>query len=127
MPMDYGKNVDATENATFASYIGGAEGNYTMQDMYLYVDIAEGESLRLGIRSGNLDKDGRPNSQHKNGWFKVDYFRIHKADSPDAIEMLPADTPHPVVFNLQGLRIDTRTKKLPAGIYIQNGRKFFTK
>ena len=127
MPMDYGKNVDATENATFASYIGGAEGNYTMQDMYLYVDIAEGESLRLGIRSGNLDKDGRPNSQHKNGWFKVDYFRIHKADSPDAIEMLPADTPHPAVFNLQGLRIDTRTKKLPAGIYIQNGRKFFTK
>lgn len=127
MPMDYDKNIDADETATFASYIGGTEENYIMQDMYVYVDVAEGEALRLGIRSGNLDKNGRPNSEHKNGWFKVDFFRINKVASSDALISVPSNVSGQDAYNLQGMRVYDRKGALPRGIYIRDGKKIFVK
>lgn len=78
MDYDYRGCLTDGENNTFAGYIGGQSGNYVMQDMWVYTDISEGEDLTLGIRSGNYNPDGTPGTVFKNGWFKVDYFRINK-------------------------------------------------
>ena len=44
--------------------------------MYVYADVAKGDSLRLGIRADARRRDGTRHPEYKNGWFKVDYCRI---------------------------------------------------
>ena len=78
MDIDYKNNLTEGENNTFAGYIGGMNGNFLLQDMAVYVDVAPGDSLRLGIRADGRQSDGTMHLEQKNGWFKVDYFRINK-------------------------------------------------
>lgn len=84
---DYQMNQTEGETATFAGYSGGSTGSIVMHDMVVYVDVAAGESLRLGIRSGNLHGDGTSDNGNA-GWFKCDFFRIKKVskDIPTGID-----------------------------------------
>ena len=45
--------------------------------MEVYVTVAKGEDLKLGIRTGNRRNDGTTATDNA-GWFKVDNFRIEK-------------------------------------------------
>ena len=126
MDIDYENNLTEGEENTFAGYIGGVNGNFILQDMYVYVDLHDGEDLRLGIRSDNRRSDGTPHPDYKNGWFKCDYFRINKiSDSETGIETVPDNKKqafnHYGIYDIQGRKKTNNT--LQRGIYIQNGRK----
>ena len=129
MDIDYEQNLTEGEQNTFAGYIGGANGSYNLQDMWVYVDLAEGEDLTLGIRADPRQSDGTRHSEYKNGWFKVDYFRINKVSETDVISQLPtANSQQPTtIYDLQGRRITSSTGAqhpiLKKGIYILNGKK----
>lgn len=122
MEEDYRNNLTEGEINTFAGYIGGMNNNQILRDMYVYVDVAEGEGLRLGIRSDARQSDGTRHPEQKNGWFKVDYFRINKVGESSAIRnaTLPKITDGNT-YDLQGRRI--QSSKAGKGIYIENGRK----
>ena len=155
MDTDYENNLTPGENNTFAGYIGGLNGNFVLQDMYVYTDIAEGESLRLGIRSDNRRSDGTPHPEYKNGWFKVDYFRINKMETTGILDeglrmKDESNNPsslisHPSsIYDLQGRKVadlsplhpkqSSPPRSLPShpsplkkGIYIVNGQKIVIK
>ena len=129
MDIDYENNLTEGEKNTFAGYIGGVNGNFVLQDMYVYVDVDEGEDLKLGIRSDNRRPDGTPHQDYKNGWFKCDYFRINKIDdSTIGIYDLQLDGnrqkgngkfANHKYYNLQGCITNTTRR----GIYIIGERK----
>lgn len=70
---DYGANLLETEENTFATW--NASSNYLLQEMFVDVEIADGEALRLGIRASNIKADGSASTSN-DGWFKVDNFRL---------------------------------------------------
>jgi hypothetical protein len=70
---DYGANLVAGENYSFAGWT--TSGNFTLQEMQLDVTIAEGETLKLGVRTSNR-KAGGSAATGSDGWFKVDHFRL---------------------------------------------------
>jgi hypothetical protein len=80
MEQDYVNNLTEGEVNSFAGYVGGINGNFILQDMYVYADVAKGDSLRLGIRADARRSDGTRHPEYKNGWFKVDYFRIFQVN-----------------------------------------------
>lgn len=126
MESDYVNNLTEGENNTFADYIGYSNGNFILSDMYVYVDLDEGEDLRLGIRADGRRSDGTMHPEEKNGWFKVDYFRINKVGGKDedSVPVVPAadsERENEGIYDLQGRRL-TGTP-LQKGIYIVNGRK----
>ena len=130
MDTDYMNNLTPGENNTFAGYIGYSNGNFILSDMYVYVDIAEGEDLRLGIRADGRQSDGTMHPEQKNGWFKVDYFRIFKVDGEDqpdtSVGSIPATgRTADAVYDLFGRRVSGYP--LQKGIYIINGRKVVVK
>ena len=130
MDIDYDKNMTPGENATFAGYVGGQDNVFVLQDMYVNVEVAEGEDLRLGLRSGNMLPDGTQGSD-RSGWFKTDFFRIHRLDGT-GVEGVSADNldSDGAVYNLAGQRVADNAagiSSLPAGIYVSNGRKFHKK
>jgi len=130
MDMDYDKNLTQGENATFAGYVGGQDNVFILQDMYVNVDIAEGEDLRFGLRSGNMLPDGSQGTD-RSGWFKTDFFRIHRLDGT-GVESVSVDRVNPdsPVYNLSGQRVADNLSglsALPAGIYVSDGRKFHKK
>ena len=99
--------------------------------MYVYVDVNEGEDLRLGIRSDNRRSDGTPHPEYKNGWFKCDYFRINKIDDATTGMLSAFNAQRPTlnsetIYDLQGRKIGNRqsaSSKLMRDIYIKNGKK----
>ena len=120
MEEDYANNLTEGEKNTFAGYIGGTNGNFVLQDMFVYVDLAEGEDLTLGIRADSRQSDGSIHPEYKNGWFKVDYFRINRVENTGIKEIQSAvRLPHSAFYDLQGRRV----AKPRRGIYIVNGRK----
>ena len=145
MEDDYLNNLTPGENNTFAGYIGGLNGNFILQDMFVYVDIAEGQDLRLGIRADGRQSDGTRHPEQKNGWFKVDYFRINKVETTgisldeglrinDESNNRSSLISHPSsVYDLQGRKVvDNPSSLIPhpsskPGIYIMNGKKIVVK
>ena len=128
MDYDYRGCLTDGENNTFAGYIGGQSGNYVMQDMWVYTDISEGEDLTLGIRSGNYNPDGTPGTVFKNGWFKVDYFRINKVTTDGITSPVATGTDSNAkgVYTIDGRRLSTSAddmSSLPKGVYIVDGKK----
>ena len=128
MDYDYRGCLTDGENNTFAGYIGGQSGNYVMQDMWVYTDISEGEDLTLGIRSGNYNPDGTPGTVFKNGWFKVDYFRINKVTTDGITSPVATGTDCNAkgVYTIDGRRLSTSAddmSSLPKGVYIVDGKK----
>ncbi|OQB29053.1 MAG: Carbohydrate acetyl esterase/feruloyl esterase precursor [Bacteroidetes bacterium ADurb.Bin174] len=75
----YISNQIATEIRTFANHSTGANN---LKEMEVYTTIADGDSLKLGIRTGNKRSDGSiaGNASALYGWFKTDYFRLTKID-----------------------------------------------
>lgn len=129
MDIDYDLNLTAGENNTFAGYIGGQDPEFMLQDMYVYVDVAEGENLRLGLRSGNMTADGKA-GEERSGWFKTDFFRIHNLDGA-GIGNVTVDNraENGGIYNLMGVKISesSDTESLSPGIYIVNGKKTIIK
>ena len=88
----FGKETDYTnvltpgENNTYAGYDGGDANSIVLRNMAVYIEIKEGEDLKIGIRTGNRRNNGSYASDNS-GWFKVDDFRIEKTDAfPDTSE-----------------------------------------
>lgn len=128
MDIDYDKNLTPGEHNTFAGYIGGAPNTFVLQDMYVYVDIEEGDDLKFGIRSSNTNADGTKGTDVKNGWFKTDFFRIHKVDDTNGIGTPTAGTGRTArgVYNIKGQKVGAELSdnhNLPSGIYVVDGRK----
>ena len=75
---DYQNCFTEGEEATFAGYAGDSNGSpFILKDMEVTVHVSAGESLTLGIRSGNMKNDGTViTTADGTGWFKVDNFRI---------------------------------------------------
>lgn len=128
MEMDYDKNLTPGEHNTFAGYIGGAPNTFVLQDMYVYVDIKDGDDLTFGIRSSNTNADGTKGTDNKNGWFKTDFFRIYKVDATDGIDATTAANGKTAkgVYNIKGQKVGAELSdnhNLPSGLYVVNGRK----
>lgn len=81
----YASNLTAGEINTFAGYPGGASD---LREMTVYVTLAKGEPLKIGIRTGRIKGDGTvaANDSPLWGWFKVDYFRLERVET----DTLPA-------------------------------------
>lgn len=130
MDIDYDKNLTDGEENTFAGYVGGQDGNFTLQDMFVQVDVAADEPLRLGIKSGPLERDGSVGNE-RTGWFKVDYFRIHRLGESSvdgvAAEAAASDSS---IYNLYGQLVGRGASdfsRLQPGIYVMAGRKVLKK
>ncbi|MCM1110819.1 MAG: glycosyl hydrolase 115 family protein [Clostridium sp.] len=127
MEIDYDKNLTPGESETYACWVGGRNGDFQLQEMSVIVDIAEGEDLKLGIRSSNILADGTPSTREATGWFKTDFFRIHRLGATSLYDIAgdsaPASAP---VYNLQGVRVASDAsdvESLPKGIYVTGGSK----
>ena len=96
----------------------------TLKPMTVMVTLRDGESLKLGIRSGNYKADGTRSTADSHGWFKVDHFRLQRIDAaeiPSGIrqhhsplgEEAETGTDGFRLYDLQGRLIASRT--LPQG------------
>ena len=72
-PPNYGLNLIAGENYTYADWT--TTSNFTLQEMKVDVSIAEGETLKLGLRTSGRKANGSA-ATGSEGWFKVDDFRL---------------------------------------------------
>ncbi len=82
---EYGANKSAGETATFAGHPISSSGD-THYEMNVYFTLQQGDSLKIGIRSGNMNAEGNNgpnNSGNLRGWFKMDFFRLVKVDPAD--------------------------------------------
>jgi hypothetical protein len=81
---DYGLNLTAGEENTFAGWT--PNGSFSLKEMKVDVDVREGETLRIGIRTGNHYKNGSRETATQAGWFKVDNFRLELKELYTGIE-----------------------------------------
>ena len=75
---DYDKNLTEGEICSFADLQttdNNESSKANLQEMKVRFFIKPGEDLRLGIRSGNVLKDGSTATDNS-GWFKVDEFTL---------------------------------------------------
>ncbi|MDR1810853.1 MAG: glycosyl hydrolase 115 family protein [Prevotella sp.] len=70
---EYGANIVSGENYSFAGWT--TSSTFNLQEMKVNVVIAEGETLRLGVRTNNKKANGQA-ATNNSGWFKVDNFRL---------------------------------------------------
>ncbi len=141
---DYGININKDENYTFASWAPSTATPLELREMEVEVDLAQGEKMRIGVRTNNINTDG---SQAKNnaGWFKADHFRL-KRHEESAAKLIKDDnffwvsvqkgdcsinltdnciSAHIKIFSIQGHKIYEQTVNqqntnvsLPQGLYI---------
>lgn len=78
----YVENKTAGENNSFAGYPEFAET--ILKEMAVYVTIANGEALKIGLRTNNMEGDGDITSTQKSPLFKMDYFRLVKIADENA-------------------------------------------
>lgn len=116
---DYTNLLSPDEEASYAGFAGGSSGNFILHPLQVEIDLADGEDLRLGIRSGNRRNNGT-HSTDNSGWFKVDNFRIYKAKTTGVgSEKFKVNNEKPApTYDLQG-RGYAQGK-----VYIRNGKKF---
>ncbi|MDR1336129.1 MAG: glycosyl hydrolase 115 family protein, partial [Tannerella sp.] len=81
---DYGANLTPGEINTFANWT--PNGSFSLQDMRVDVEIGEGDSLRIGVRSSNQHRDGSRATGDQSGHFKVDYFRLEYRNTDTGID-----------------------------------------
>ena len=127
----YGKESDyapsvfaADEQRTFAGYVGSGDGRMILKPMEVLVTVAEGESLRLGIRTSNHRSDGSRVTGNNHGCFKADHFRIQRIDAADAtaLRRIPRTSPAAAdIYDLSGRKVTHRPPL--RGIYIRGGKK----
>lgn len=80
----YTLNKKESENYSFAGYPEFFETQ--MKEMVVYVTIANGESLKMGIRTNNMEGDGDITSTQYSPMFKMDYFRLVKIAPANATD-----------------------------------------
>ena len=120
---EYANNQVDGESATYAGYGGTPDGMFLLKDMQVYVTLADGEDLRLGIRSDGRKSNGTRASDGT-GWFKVDYFRIHQVDKDNNIINTIHHTKSAVMADTKSYTLGGRcVQRLQKGIYVQKGRK----
>lgn len=132
----YGKEEDyvydvftSGERRTFANYVGSGDGRMILKPMEVIVTIAEGESLKLGIRTSNHRGDGSRVTSNNHGCFKVDHFRLQRIDAeeiPNSIKtprsLLGEEEGAAQCYDLQGRMLPWSTAN-HGGIYIKDGKK----
>ena len=127
---DYTNLLTPGEINTYAGYAGGNTNDFVLRDMEVVVEVGEGEDLTIGIKSGNMRNNGVRSTNDNAGWFKVDFFRIHKINEASNIQQPVVSAFHPsVIYDLQGRKIahsqlSMMKSSLKKGIYIADGRKF---
>lgn len=97
---DYTSNLTEGENNTFAGWMPSA--SYNLKEMEVKIKIKEGDSLKLGIRSGNLLSDGINETLNNSGWFKVDHFRLELLSLSTIINSMPTERPNVIITNTKG-------------------------
>jgi uncharacterized protein YjdB len=111
--LQYASNQTDSEQATFA---GWPDGEKNLQEMVVYATIGEDDSLKIGIRTGNIKGDGTvaANANPLWGWFKADYFRLTKLDAEAKLTALslPVGTLSPAFDS----GITEYTATLPDGV-----------
>lgn len=121
---DYTNLLTPGEVNTYAGYAGGSTDNFELRDMEVIVDVAEGEDLTIGIKTSNQRNNGVRSTSDNAGWFKVDYFRIHREGIPTAVtnprQPLPSNSVASNIYDLQGRPMAHGT--LRKGLYIRDGR-----
>jgi hypothetical protein len=103
---DYDQNLTSGEDATFAGWVAenGSGSGARLRPVAVTITVSDGETLRLGIKTSKLKKDGSSGTATDTGWFKTDDFRIIKIDTPEPdnytaqivnpnFELLAANTP----------------------------------
>ncbi|MDD3322141.1 MAG: glycosyl hydrolase 115 family protein [Paludibacter sp.] len=80
---DYIWNLTAGETNTFASWTPSTA--YILKEMSVDVKLNTGDSLKLGIRTSNMNSDGTFAS-NSTGWFKVDNFRLERKQEQTALK-----------------------------------------
>ena len=122
---DYTNLLTPDEVNTYAGYAGGNTTDFELRDMEVEVEVGEGEDLTIGIKTGNQRNNGVRSTSDNAGWFKVDFFRIHRiGGEPDAIKAQHMGKGHVglnkgVIYNTAGLSLTNPHH----GLYIVNGRK----
>lgn len=81
---DYRLNMSESENKTFATW--STSSDYMLQEMFVDVELAKDEPLRLGIRTSNKKADGT-SATGTEGWFKADHFRLELKELSDPTEI----------------------------------------
>ena len=135
----YGKEEDyvddvftSGEKQTFANYVGSGDGRMILKPMEVIVTIAEGESLKLGIRTSNHRADGSRVTSNNHGCFKVDHFRLQKIDAEEGDGLNGANRVNGQngtngTYDLLGHRVKSSflnpQSSMQKGIYIMDGKK----
>ena len=121
---DYTNVLTVGERNTYAGYAGGNTSNMVLREMEVYVDVAQGEDLTIGVKSSNKRNNGERATDNA-GWFKVDYFRIAPVDATK-VRLLGMDTkkasPGDSVYDLSGRRINS-SLAYTKGLTISNQKK----
>ena len=81
-PYKYEKNLVAGEQYSFAGHIEFSDVD--LREMTVYVTINDGDSLKIGIRTSNMEGDGDVSVQ-KSPMFRIDYFRLTKMASANDV------------------------------------------
>ena len=120
---DYTNLLTEGEINTYAGYAGGSSSNVVLRDMEVKVNVKAGEDLTIGIKTGNKRNNGERSTSDNAGWFKVDFFRIHRLAGTDNIDVASnIKKQENNIYSLTGLRIAQPRK----GIYIKNRQKYVT-
>ena len=114
------------EITSFAGHTGTSID--VLHEMSVTVTLKEGEPLRFGIRSSNLNNRGATTTISEMGAFTVDYWRLVRQDDASGFAPISVGrgTVHAAMYDLSGRRIPAQvaeTRGLPKGIYIIDGRK----
>ena len=126
---DYTNLLTPGEINTYAGYAGGNTDNFVLRDMDVNITIAEGEDLTIGIKTSNKRNNGQRSTTDNAGWFKVDYFRIHKISDEGQVDNIGSTidnkehtTNKNAIFDVQGRKIANNFSQ--RGLYIIDGRKY---
>jgi hypothetical protein len=122
---DYTNLLTEGELNTYAGYAGGNTNEFVLKDMEVQVDVKAGEDLTIGIKTGNKNNNGVRSTNDNAGWFKVDFFRIHKVTTTEVTKpittLLNKSTNSTQLYTLTGMPVASPKK----GLYVQyqNGKK----
>lgn len=129
---DYTNLLTPGEINTYAGYPGGNTSDIVLRDMEVEVTVNADEDLTIGIKSGNRMNNGTTATNNA-GWFKVDFFRIHRLEesgveavSPDSAEGIAPDAASDAIYNLHGRCVGHGADgygRLQPGVYVMSGRK----
>ncbi len=126
---DYGQNLTEGEVVGYAGHTPTSDAE--LKPMSVEFTLEEGETLSLGIRSGNVLKDGTTATNNA-GWFKVDHFSLEYLGESEATvinDVRQERSGRVDVYSVSGLKLRSGAERgsalegLPKGIYIVEGQK----